>query len=92
MRDLPHLTLYESYPFYHGIIRSPDGESMWSARIIGLSVDEIVPVLSVTVKRAVSISIEANLIASEHPCCGLVLISDWNAMVQPVLDICTPLY
>ena len=35
--------------------------------------------------------IDADIIAAQNPCCGLILVSDFEGIVEPVLDVGAPL-
>lgn len=67
---------------------------MWSSGVVGciwLFADELVPHISVAVESALVESIDLNIVSSQYPGRRLVLKTDRERVVQPVLDIRTPL-
>lgn len=67
---------------------------MWPAGIVGrvrLLPDPLVPVIAITIKRSCPMAVDANIITANYKCSGLVLVPDIHRVVEPVLDISTPL-
>jgi len=88
---LPHLTLNKSDPLEERVCSLPHRDGMWSSGIVACPIVEVVPDLPVAVNRAVSMAYEMNIVSSKNPCRGLILVSDWHRVVEPIWDVRTPL-
>jgi len=67
---------------------------MGTARVIGRIVfcaNPLVPVISVTIERPNTMTIHANVVATQNKCCRLVLVAIREGCLQPILDIGAPL-
>lgn len=67
---------------------------MWPAGIVGrirLLPDPLVPVIAITIERSCPMAVDADIITANYQCSGLVLVPDIHRVVEPVLDISTPL-
>jgi hypothetical protein len=67
---------------------------VWSSGIVGLVFllgDEPVPSIAVSVESAGAVAVDEHPVAAEDECRRLVLVSNLQRVVEPVLDVCTPL-
>ena len=71
----PHLALHEAHIFDHGVVDPGECDLMWSARIVGLAMVEVIPDLPIAVKSAIAVTVEMDIVASKSPGRRLVLIA-----------------
>ena len=83
----PHLALDEAETREEGVGCVGDGESVWTARKITRSTDEIVPDLAVAIEGAIVVAVERDVIAAEEPCGGLHLVAHREGVGEPVGDV-----
>ena len=88
---VPHLAADKPQALKLWIRGVCNGQRVRAAWVIGLSIRKRVPDISITVKSAISMAIEGNLISADDPRRGLVLIANGERMVEPVVYICAPL-
>lgn len=91
----PHLATKEVQTFDHRIGETIESDGVRAARVVGcvfLLFDPLVPVVAVSIEGADAMAIDTDVVPTEHECGGLVLVSIWNGCVEPVLNVCTPLW
>jgi len=83
----PHLRVQEVDTLENRVGCVANGDLMRTTRIVGCTVVEVIPCLSVAVQGAMSMTRPVNVSSAEQPCRRLVLIADRQAVVQPVCDV-----
>lgn len=88
---IPHLTLHQPQTLHGGIRRLPYRECLGSIRVIRNPLDEIVPGLAVAIESPTPVSVHLDVIATEPPRRGLVLVAKGHGVLEPVGDVGGPL-
>jgi len=83
----PHLTLKEIQALKGRICGIGDGQLMRPPGIVRPSVDETIPCISVAIEGTSAVSIERNAISTKSPSSTLVLISNDQRILQPIVQI-----
>lgn len=89
---LPHLALYKPQASECRVF-GKDGDTVRTARVVVLTVDEVIPCLTVAVNGAVAEAIPFDVLPTQMPCTSHVLITilviAWNRqrVLEPIVKI-----
>ena len=86
----PHLALYKSCLLDDAVLHALEGDLMRSPGIVVGAINEIVPDLAVAIECAVPEAIPMNVLTAKDPSSGLVLETDRQRVVEPVVDVSVP--
>lgn len=86
----PHLALYKSCLLDDAVLHALKRDLMRPPGIVVGAINEIVPDLAVAIECAVPEAIPMNVLAAEDPSSGLVLETDRQRVVEPVVDVSVP--
>jgi hypothetical protein len=75
-KGLPHLTLQKPNPLENAITGPGDCDLVGPTWIIVCPIDEIIPNLSISIQRPVTVAVPSHIIPSKEPGRALVLVSD----------------
>lgn len=89
-RHGPHLTLYKSCFLDNAVLHALERDLMRPPGIVVGSIDKIVPDLAVAIECAVPEAIPMDILAAKYPSSGLVLETDRQRVVEPVVKIGVP--
>jgi hypothetical protein len=72
------------------VLHAFEGYLMGTSDIVVGSIDKVVPNLAIAVQRAIAKAIPVNVLATKYPSSGLILKSDGQRVVKPVVDVGVP--
>jgi hypothetical protein len=78
-RHRPHLASQEPQPLHHRIRKSIESNLMRTPRVIGrigLLSNPLIPIISVSIQSSNAMTVDADVVATEHESSGLVLVAD----------------
>jgi len=89
-RHGPHLTLYKSCFLDNTILHALEGDLVGSPGEVVGAINKIVKNLSIAIQCAVPEAVPVDILAAEDPSSGLVLETNGQRVVEPVIDIGVP--
>lgn len=90
----PHLAPNEIQAFDYRVGEAVKGNLVGPTGVVGrvgLLFDPLIPVVAIAIEGSCTMSIDTDVVSAEYERSGLVLVADCNGMIEPVIDICTPL-
>jgi hypothetical protein len=90
----PHLASEKFHSLHNRVCQTIERNLNRSSRIVGrvgLFADPLVPVVTIAIKSTCSMAVDLEVVTTENECCRLILVTDWEGVIEPVLDICAPL-
>ena len=89
-RHGPHLTLYKSCFLDDTVLHALKRDLMRSPREIIFAINFVVPNLSIAIQCAIPEAVPMDVLAAKDPSSGLVLETDRQRVVEPVVDVSVP--
>lgn len=86
----PHLGLHEAGLLDDAVLHTLVGDLVRAAGVVVRSVDEIIPDLAVSIEGAVAETSPVNVLTAEDPSSGLILETNRDGVVEPVIDVGVP--
>ena len=86
----PHLALHESCFLDDTVLHALKRDLMRSPREIIFAINFVVPNLSIAIECAIPEAVPMDVLAAKYPSSGLVLETDWQRVVEPVVDVSVP--
>lgn len=87
---LPHLALDKANALKETALDAGESDLVRTARVVVRPVDKVVPDLPITIESPVAVSAPLDVVTAKEPNTSLVLISDRERVLEPVLDVGVP--